>query len=171
MEYCVQAWDNLPRKLMMYLSNVANPLESYFHTILCNTPDLQHTIVNNHLRYIVWKSSTDWEPQPLSMSDFDKMLASGAVFARPFGEDDPVLDKVDQSVINRPPNGFVSGGWCSPSRGVKNTSAEDRPEEVCARWGNINTVKPGTRGINLRVLLSRLAAEKGRMKTNQCQEQ
>ncbi|KAG6758725.1 hypothetical protein POTOM_039085 [Populus tomentosa] len=28
MEYCVQGWDNLP---LMYLSNTASPLESYFH--------------------------------------------------------------------------------------------------------------------------------------------
>lgn len=165
MEYCVKAWDNLPRKLLMYLSNVANPIESYFHTVLCNSPDLQHTIVNNHLRYIVWESFTDWEPQLLSMSHFEKMLASGAAFARPFGEDDPVLNKVDESVINRPPNGFVSGEWCSS---LGNNKSVDENSEICARWDNINTVKPGTRGINLRVLLSKLAAN-GRLRTNQCQ--
>ncbi|XP_015895732.3 beta-glucuronosyltransferase GlcAT14A isoform X1 [Ziziphus jujuba] len=175
MEYCVKAWDNFPRKLLMYHSNMINPLESYFHTVLCNSPpDLQSTIINNHLRYIVWGSSTDGEPQFLTMSNFEQMLESKAAFARPFREDDPVLDDIDESVINRPPGGFVPGEWCS-RHGKNNKSFENGTEadneEFCGSWSNINSVKPGTQGIKLRILLSKLAADVGKKRSNQCQNQ
>nr|POF03207.1 beta-glucuronosyltransferase glcat14c [Quercus suber] len=49
MEYCIRGWDNSPRKLLMYFSNVAYPLESYFHTVLCNAADFQNTTVDNDL--------------------------------------------------------------------------------------------------------------------------
>lgn len=176
MEYCVKAWDNFPRKLMMYHSNMINPLESYFHTVLCNSqPDLQHTIINNHLRYIVWGSSTDWEPQYLTMTHFEQMLESIAAFARPFREDDPVLDDIDESLIKRPPGGFVPGEWCSSlgknNKSLESTSEADNNEEFCGSWSNINSVKPGTQGIKLRILLSKLAAEVGLKRSNLCQNQ
>ncbi|KAI3977925.1 hypothetical protein MKX01_036765 [Papaver californicum] len=51
MEYCVHGWDNLPRTLIMYFANSASPIESYFHTVLCNSDEFQNTTVNNNLRY------------------------------------------------------------------------------------------------------------------------
>ncbi|CAI9773555.1 unnamed protein product [Fraxinus pennsylvanica] len=49
-DHCVNGWDNLPRKLLMYLTNSLFPLESYFHTILCNTPEFLNTTINTDLR-------------------------------------------------------------------------------------------------------------------------
>ncbi|KAJ6900997.1 hypothetical protein NC652_026941 [Populus alba x Populus x berolinensis] len=61
---------------LMYLSNTASPLES------CNTLE----------------SCTDDE------SLYDKMLNSGAAFARPFKEDAAALDVIDENVLSREPN-------------------------------------------------------------------
>ncbi|ONI14998.1 hypothetical protein PRUPE_3G020200 [Prunus persica] len=169
MEYCVKGWDNFPRKLLMYISNVPYPLESYFHTVICSSTEFQNSVVNNDLRYIVWDSNALGESQVLSMSHYDQMLASGAAFARPFQADDPVLNKIDENVLNRSSKGLVPGEWCPDlgiSKSLENSTAQ---EELCPAWDNINSVKPGPRGISLRELLPKLAVE-GRFTTSHCQE-
>ncbi|KAE7997509.1 hypothetical protein FH972_002140 [Carpinus fangiana] len=163
MEYCIKGWDNFPRKLLMYLSNVAYPLESYFHTVLCNSVEFKNTTVDNDLRYIIW-GTTEGEPQVLNMQNYDKMAASGAIFARPFQEDDLVVDKIDDNILNRPPNGVVTGEWCSSIATLK------EQEDLCSTWGNINAVKPGPYGIKLGVYLSKLARER-RLGTTHCPQQ
>lgn len=168
MEYCVQGWDNFPRKLLMYLSNVVYPLESYFHTVLCNSPEFQNTTVNNDLRYIVWDSTYE-VPQILTMSHLDKMLASEAAFARPFQVNGPVLNKIDENILNRPPNGFVSGEWCSSQGKNKSLESSEASEQLCQSWGSIDTVKPSSRGVDLKILLTKLAA-KGRFRSCLCSE-
>ncbi|GAU25613.1 hypothetical protein TSUD_260470 [Trifolium subterraneum] len=42
-------------------------------------------------------------------------MENGAAFARPFGEGELVLEKIDDLVLNRTFNGFVQGEWCSNS--------------------------------------------------------
>jgi hypothetical protein len=163
MEYCIKGWDNFPRKLLMYLSNVAYPLESYFHTVLCNSVEFKNTTVDNDLRYIIW-GTTEGEPQVLTMQNYDKMAASGAIFARPFQEDDLVVDKIDDNILNRPPNRVVPGEWCSSIATLK------EQEDLCSTWGNINAVKPGPYGIKLGVYLSKLARER-RLGTTHCPQQ
>lgn len=170
MEYCVKGWDNFPRKLLMYLSNVPYPLESYFHTIICNSPEFQNSVVNNDLRYIVWDSIALRESQVLDMSHYDQMLASGAAFARPFQADNPVLNKIDENVLNRTSKGLVPGEWCPDLGRSKNLETSTAKKELCPTWGNINHVKPSPRGIRLRELLPKLAVE-GRFTTSHCQEQ
>lgn len=168
MEYCVQGWDNFPRKLLMYLSNVVYPLESYFHTVLCNSPEFQNTTVNNDLRYIVWDSTYE-VPQVLTMSDLDTMLESGAAFARPFEANDLVLSMIDQHILNRPPNGFLSGEWCSSQGKNKSLDNAETTEKLCQSWGSIEIVKPGSRGIDLKTFLTKLAA-KERVRSSLCSE-
>ncbi|KAJ4826384.1 hypothetical protein Tsubulata_026126 [Turnera subulata] len=162
-EYCVQGWDNLPRKLLMYFSNTANPLGSYFQTILCNSPEFQNTTVNNNLRYNVLDTNTNEE------SPYDKMLSSGAAFARPFQEDAAVLNMIDENVLNRRPDGVVPGEWCLGQGRNKSAESLKTEEGLCSTsWGNnIDSVKPGSYGINFGVLLDKITTE-GRQEPGQC---
>lgn len=93
------------------------------------------------------------------------------IFARPFEEDDPVLEKIDDRVLNRSGNGVVPGNWCSIRGKKKNVESLKNGEELCSAWrNNIDAVKPGVYGMKLRALLSELVSD-GRGKINECQEQ
>ena len=161
--------DNSPRNLLMYFSNVAYPLESYFHTVICNSADFQNTTVDNDLSYIIW-DTTHGEANVLNKLHYDKMVASGTVFARPFQEGDRVLNKIDNSVLNRLPNGLVPGEWCLDKGMNRSTETSKQHEEFFSTWGNINAIKPGSYGIKLGVLLSELARE-GTLSTSPCRQQ
>ncbi|XP_059645017.1 beta-glucuronosyltransferase GlcAT14A-like [Cornus florida] len=165
MEFCVNGWDNLPRKLLMYFSNVAYPLESYFHTVICNSPEFQNTTMDNDLRYIIWDTSpTNQRPQVLNSSHYDQMVASGAVFAGPFEESDPVLEKLDQGILNRLPDGLVPGKWCL-NESVNSSKADQHG--VCSNWSDINAIKAWPYGLKLGNFFSNLATQ-GRLTTNHC---
>ncbi|XP_027344556.1 beta-glucuronosyltransferase GlcAT14A-like [Abrus precatorius] len=164
MEYCVSGWDNLPRKLLMFFSNVAYPLEAYFHTVLCNSPEFKDTLVDNNLMYSLWDTDPS-ESQLLDMSHYDIMLESGAAFARPFGEGDLVLEKIDDLILNRSSNGLVQGEWCSNSEVNKTSEAEE--EFFCSLSGNIDAVKPGSFGIKFKTLLAEIV-NSSKYRTSQC---
>ncbi|KAK7255067.1 hypothetical protein RIF29_28469 [Crotalaria pallida] len=158
MEYCVSGWDNLPRKLLMFFSNVAYPLEFYFHTVLCNSQEFHNTTVDNNIMYNLWDIDPS-ESQLLDLSHYDTMQESGAAFAHPFGENDLVLDKIDDLILNRTSsNGLVQGEWCS------NTKAED---ELCSMSSNIDYVKPGLHGIKLKTMLYEIVNSRV-YRTSQC---
>lgn len=161
MEFCIQGWDNFPRKLLMYLTNTAYPQELYFQTVICNTPEFLNTTINTTLRYI------NHEP-----SQYHPMISTHSAFGRPFKEDDPVLQKIDETVLNRTANGFVQGEWCLNGGKVNETMLKNgtEVEEVCSGDGNIDVVKPSLYGIELRVVLRKLV-EDGRLKKGRCQEQ
>ncbi|KAJ4718782.1 Beta-glucuronosyltransferase [Melia azedarach] len=175
MEYCVHGWDNFPRKLLMFLTNVAYPLESYFHTVICNSPHFQNTTVNSDLSFMKWENPSFGDLQILDLSDYVKMLTNinkTAIFARPFKEDDPILEKIDKTVLNRSAAGISPGKWCS-NEGKNRSSVEGfkNEEELCSSWGgNIDDVKAGVYGKKLKVLLSELVKDE-RVRTNQCQGQ
>ncbi|KAF5953175.1 hypothetical protein HYC85_011119 [Camellia sinensis] len=156
LEYCVQGWDNLPRKLLMYFTNVLFPLHSYFHTVLCNSPEFQNTTVDNDLSYIISDHTT--KLPEFNISNYDKMVSSEAIFARPFKEDDPVLGELDKNVLNRPPNGVVPGKWCWNR--ATNASLESPMTRNCSSWGDINSIKPGSYGLKLGILFSKLGAKR-----------
>ncbi|KAK7293942.1 hypothetical protein RJT34_16823 [Clitoria ternatea] len=166
MEYCVKGWDNLPRKLLMFFSNVAYPLESYFHTVLCNSPEFQNTTVDNNLMYNLWDTDPS-ESQLLDMSHYDIMLETGAAFARPFGEGDLVLEKIDDLILNRSSNGLVQGEWCSNSEINDTTKVSEAEQEFCSLSGNIDAVKPGSFGIKLKNLLAEIV-NNWKFRTSQC---
>lgn len=65
--------------------------ESYFHTILCNSP---LRVCPDHRRYIDWNKPAA-HPKMLDESDLDRMFASGCWFARKFAPGHPVLDAID----------------------------------------------------------------------------
>ncbi|XP_061354351.1 beta-glucuronosyltransferase GlcAT14C-like [Gastrolobium bilobum] len=169
MEYCVSGWDNLPRKLLMFFSNVAYPVESYFHTVLCNSPEFQNTTVDNNLMYNLWDTDPS-ESQLLDLSHYDTMLETGAAFARPFGEGDLFLEKIDELILNRSSNGLVHGEWCSNSEINKTTKVSETEEDLCSLYGNIDAVKPGLFGIKLKTLLAEIVNNR-RFRTSQCQFQ
>lgn len=163
----MKGWDNLPRKLLMFFSNVVYPLESYFHTVMCNSPEFQNTTVDNTLMYSLFDTDPS-ESQLLDISHYDTMLERGAAFARPFGEGDLVLEKIDDLILNRSSNGLVQGEWCSNTEINKTKRVSEDEGEFCSLSGNIDVVKPGMSGIKLGTLLDEIV-NSGRSRTSQCQ--
>ncbi|CAL1373945.1 unnamed protein product [Linum trigynum] len=160
LEYCVQGWNNLPRKLLMYFTNTAYPLESYFHTVLCNSPDFQNaTVLDSDLRYNIIVDGSDLQ--------YKDMLGSGAVFVRGFRggdrDDRLILDKVDDDVFK----GRRSWLWCLSEGG--GSSKGDDADMCSSSWGNsssssssssiIDVVKAGAYGVKLQLLLSKLVSQ------------
>ncbi|PIN14723.1 Branching enzyme [Handroanthus impetiginosus] len=134
-EFCVFGWDNLPRTLLMYVTNVVLSQEVYFHSVICNSPEFKNTTVNADLRYFVWDDPPKMEPHFLNTSDYDEMIKSGAAFARQFEKDRPVLDMIDRNILNRGRNRVTPGAWC---RGRRSWWIDP-----CSQWGDVNVVKPG----------------------------
>jgi hypothetical protein len=81
---------------VQYYSRRKNVDESFFHTVLCNQPDLR--ICKDHKRYEDW-SSDGRHPKWLEVSDVPKIVASGAHFARKFRPDGVVQDFIDHAVL------------------------------------------------------------------------
>ncbi|KAL6623707.1 hypothetical protein ACP70R_033586 [Stipagrostis hirtigluma subsp. patula] len=80
-KYCVWGLDNLPRTVLMYYNFISSP-EGYFHTVACNTDEFKNTTMNHELQYILWDIPPKQHPHHLTMDDLDRMVASGAPFAR-----------------------------------------------------------------------------------------
>ncbi|KAH6791623.1 Core-2/I-branching beta-1 [Perilla frutescens var. hirtella] len=135
LEFCVFGWDNLPRTLLMYFTNVVLSQEVYFHTVICNSPEFKNATVNADLRYFVWDDPPKMEPHVLNTSDFEEMVKSGAAFARQFDKDATVLDMIDRKILKRDRNLATPGAWC---RGRKSWWMDP-----CTQWGDVNAVKPG----------------------------
>ncbi|KAH7659698.1 Glycosyl transferase family 14 protein [Dioscorea alata] len=164
LEHCVHSWDNLPRKLLMYFTNVAYAMESYFQTVICNSPEFQNTTVNNDLRYFIWDNPPKLDPLFLNQSSYKDMIKSRAAFARRFVEDEPVLRVVDQKILKRPTNGVALGKWCSVlSKEQNGENADDQ----CSSWSDINAIKPKKAGKRLKSLVLELVSDQ-KMHENQC---
>lgn len=83
------------RRFVRFFKHVNIPDESFFHTILLNSP-LASTVIDDDLHYADW-SELQSHPKTLGHDDIDSALASGRLFARKF--DDPnVLDAIDARV-------------------------------------------------------------------------
>ncbi|XP_019196613.1 PREDICTED: beta-glucuronosyltransferase GlcAT14A-like [Ipomoea nil] len=160
MEHCVEGWDNLPRKLLLYYTNVVSPLESYFHTLVCNTPEFQNSTVNRDLRLHTVKGA-------LNLLQRDEFTSDLAVFARTFEKDDEAMEGLDRNVLNRAPDGLVPGKWCLPRSTNESVKSGGGEGKVCSSWGDINSVQPGSYGVKLHKILSKFSAEK-ESQTNLC---
>ena len=79
------------QKLQRYYRSRVVPDESYFQSVLCNAPGLG--IVNRTFRYALWDGA---HPVDLTSGDFQRVVGSGAHFARKFRENDPVLDLLEE---------------------------------------------------------------------------
>ncbi|XP_010916335.1 beta-glucuronosyltransferase GlcAT14A [Elaeis guineensis] len=150
-EYCILGWDNLPRTLLLYFTNVMLPQEGYFHSVICNSPDYQNTTVNNDLRYMLWDNPPQMEPHLLNKTDYDKMVKSGLPFARKFSMDDPVLDEIDDKILKRWHHRSVPGAWC--------TGRNRWWIDPCSQWSNVNIVKPGSQAKRFGQLMKRYLDE------------
>ncbi|KAH9533403.1 hypothetical protein CY35_18G050500 [Sphagnum magellanicum] len=134
MEYCIQGYDNLPRTLLMYYTNFVSSPEGYFHTVLCNSQEFRNTTVNHDLHYITWDTPPRQHPLSLTVDHLQNMTASGAAFARKFDYDDPVLDKIDETLLQRPKGKFTPGGWCIGT---------DTHVDPCSIRGESSVLRPG----------------------------
>lgn len=143
-EFCILGTDNLPRTLLMYLSNTPASASVYFPTLLCNSRRFNRTTINHSLRY----SSLDSRQRArlLNSSDFHELVQSGAAFASAFPGNDPVLDRIDRELLQRDPDKPVPGGWCLGE------SSDDK----CGVWGDADVLKPGPGAKRLEKRLVRL---------------
>src|SRR4029077_3062334 len=64
-----------------YFKYVFIPDESFFQSILSNSP-FQAKILSNNLRYADWDNPNPKYPKTLDMSDFEKLKSSPFLFAR-----------------------------------------------------------------------------------------
>ena len=80
------------RRVVRFFRHVNVPDESFFHTIVMNSP-LAPTVVDDDLHYTDWSEGTS-HPKTLTLRDVDAAFASGKLFARKFA-DPTVLDAVD----------------------------------------------------------------------------
>lgn len=133
-EFCILGTDNLPRTLLMYLTNTPTASSVYFPTILCNSREFRKTTINHCLHYV----SLNWrkEPNPLNSSYFVDMVQSGAAFASPFLPNDPVLDRIDNEILQRERGKPVPGGWCLGETG----------DSRCDVWGDASILRPTNSG-------------------------
>ncbi|KAL6987592.1 hypothetical protein U1Q18_013337 [Sarracenia purpurea var. burkii] len=160
LEFSVWGWDNLPRTLLMYYTNVMSSPEGYFHTVICNHKDYQNTTVNHDLHYIRWDNPPKRHPVNLTLEHFKDIFQSGAPFAREFSKDDPVLDKIDKELLRRPYGRFTPGGWC-----VGGNSGLDK--DTCEVHGSPYAVKPSANSKRLEKLILKLL-DYDSFRTKQC---
>ncbi|KAK7357681.1 hypothetical protein VNO80_16976 [Phaseolus coccineus] len=160
LEFCIFGWDNLPRTLLMYFTNVKLSQEGYFHSVICNAPEFKNTTVNGDLRYIVWDNPPKMEPLFLNASLYDQMVESGAAFARQFHLNNPVLDMIDEKILHRGSHRATPGMWCTGRRSWW--------VDPCSQWGDVNIVKPGPQAKKLEGSVANLL-DGWNSQTNQCQ--
>ena len=89
------------RKLQRYLKWRAFPEETYYQTVLCNTPGL--TICRNNKRFVRWDGGGA-HPRALTEAEVPAALLSGAHFARKFEPNSPALDALDRALLVRGTN-------------------------------------------------------------------
>ncbi|KAJ6826992.1 beta-glucuronosyltransferase GlcAT14B-like [Iris pallida] len=150
LEYCIWGWENLPRTLLMYYANFVSSPEGYFHTVVCNADDFRNTTVSHDLHYIAWDRPPKQHPRTLSTEDFDRMVESGAPFARKFPRDDPVLDRIDRELLGRSEGRFTPGGWCA--------AEPDEGEDPCSLRGKDSVFKTGSGAERLGELMKKLTS-------------
>ncbi|KAL0741843.1 hypothetical protein Bca4012_083356 [Brassica carinata] len=147
-DYCIWGWDNLPRTVLMYYSNFLSSPEGYFHTVLCNAEEFKNTTVNSDLHFITWDNPPKQHPHHLTLADMDRMVNSNAPFARKFRREDPVLDTIDEELLNRGPGMPTPGGWCIGSH--------ENGTDPCAVIGDTDVLRPGLGARRLETLVTSL---------------
>lgn len=126
-EYCIWGWDNLPRMVLMYYANFLSSPEGYFHTVICNAPEFRNTTVNHDLHFISWDNPPKQHPHFLTAEDYKRMVDSNAPFARKFGRNDTVIEKIDSELLGSNADGFVPGGWYTHQGNANTTELRPGP--------------------------------------------
>ncbi|KAJ3678430.1 hypothetical protein LUZ60_002233 [Juncus effusus] len=129
LDYTIWGYDNLPRTVLMYYSNFISSPEGYFHTVICNSPNFHSSVIGHDLHYIAWDNPPKQHPLTLTSKHYEKMVKSGAPFARKFAKDEKVLDRIDRELLGREPGRFVPGAWCAGSREGGGDPCEVRGDE------------------------------------------
>lgn len=158
-EYCLWGWDNLPRIVLMYYANFLSSPEGYFHTVICNAEEFRNTTVNHDLHFISWDNPPKQHPHFLTGNDYQRMVNSHAPFARKFGRNESVLDKIDSELLGRNADGFVPGGWfnqANPNFTIPNYVVR-----------NITDLRPGPGAERLKQLINGLLSAED-FKEKQC---
>uniref|UniRef100_A0A251SM02 Putative glycosyl transferase, family 14 n=1 Tax=Helianthus annuus TaxID=4232 RepID=A0A251SM02_HELAN len=151
-EYCLWGWDNLPRIVLMYYANFLSSPEGYFHTVICNADEFKNTTVNHDLHFISWDNPPKQHPHFLSIDDYERMVESHAPFARKFGADKELLDKIDSELLGREPDGFVTSNWLDKSDANKTIA------ESIVR--NATELKPGPGAERIKTLIGGMLSDK-----------
>ncbi|KAK7264936.1 hypothetical protein RJT34_32549 [Clitoria ternatea] len=158
-EYCLWGWDNLPRIVLMYYANFLSSPEGYFHTVICNAEEFRNTTVNHDLHFISWDNPPKQHPHYLTINNYQNMVDSNAPFARKFGRNEPLLDKVDTELLGRNADGYVPGKWFTQAN-LNNTKS-------FSAIRNITGLKPGPGAERLKRLINGLLSSED-FKTKQC---
>ncbi|XP_052191179.1 beta-glucuronosyltransferase GlcAT14A isoform X2 [Diospyros lotus] len=154
-EFCILGTDNLPRTLLMYLSNTPSAASVYFPTVLCNSRQFSRTTINHGLCYASFDNNQ--EPRAIKSEDLHDLMRSGAAFASPFPSKDPVLDHIDKEILNRSPGKPLPGGWC----------LGESKNDTCDIWGDANILSPGPGARRLENLFIELLSN-GTFRSHQC---
>lgn len=154
-EFCIWGWDNLPRTLLMYYTNFISSPEGYFHTVICNSPEFNTTVVNHDLHYIGWDYPPRQHPHTLTLNDTANMISSNAPFARKFNKDNPVLDMIDFQQLSRRRDWVTPGGWCAGS-------------PLCSDVGEEGRLEPGPGSERLAKLMDRIVLSEDEFRKKQC---
>nr|AFK34902.1 unknown [Lotus japonicus] len=158
-EYMLWGWDNLPRVVLMYYANFLSSPEGYFHTVICNAEEFRNTTVNHDLHFISWDNPPKQHPHYLTMDNYQGMLDSNAPFARKFGRNEPLLDKIDSEILGRNDHGYVPGKWF--------TQANPNITKSYSFVRNITELSPGPGAERLKRLINGLLSAEN-FKNNQC---
>ncbi|KAE9609714.1 putative glucuronosyltransferase [Lupinus albus] len=158
-EYCLWGWDNLPRLVLMYHANVLSSPEGYFHTVICNAEEFRNTTVNHDLHFISWDNPPKQHPHYLTIDNYQRMVDSNAPFARKFGRNEPVLDKIDNELLGRKADGYVPGRWFS--------QANPNVTKPISFLRNITELRPGPGAERLKRLINGLLSAED-FQTKQC---
>lgn len=90
------------RELHDHFSKRIVPEESFYHTLLANTPGFK--ISPDNKRYTDWRGCYA-HPRTLNRGDFPRLLASTHHFARKFAFDPDMLRDLDEAVAHKDPEG------------------------------------------------------------------
>jgi Core-2/I-Branching enzyme len=80
-----------------FFEHALSPEEMFFQTLILNS-EHAGSIVNDHRLYLEWRGGSS--PATFTLDDFDRIIASDALFARKFdvGVDSDVLDALDAHI-------------------------------------------------------------------------
>jgi hypothetical protein len=94
----VDAFTRSRPDFVRFFRHVHVPDEMFFQTIVLNSP-FRGRVAASDLRFVDWREDGD-HPTVLTSADFERLVQSGALFARKFdpGVDAAVLDRIDSTI-------------------------------------------------------------------------
>ncbi|XP_068669288.1 beta-glucuronosyltransferase GlcAT14A-like [Aristolochia californica] len=144
-DFSVLGYENLPRTLLLYFTNIKSSHQGYFQTLACNSREFRSAVINSNLRFEAWDNPPRLEPRNLKLSDYNKMVTRGAAFAGSFQPNDPVLDKIDKAILHRRWGKLAPGGWCVG-------------RDPCEQLGELDILRPDRGAKRFEKLLLKLLA-------------